>query len=161
MTQLPTQIEVTFGKVREYHKKQVPNALWEYHIEEANGDVYGFAGGLLTKDGQGSWVAHYWEYAKGAPARTREAAVLNVLPLAAKIVEESRAQQAEYARVYDARMSDASELAATFQPHNGEVIRVHDTTACREKQSPDARFTVTITYDNLTRAEVEGLSKAH
>jgi hypothetical protein len=157
LNQLPTQIKVQYLKARPCALTQMRNAVFEYSILEANGDVYGFAGGLLSKTQDGLWQVYYWEYAVGSPARTRKQAILNVLPLAAKIVADSRTQQEEYDKVYRDRQDFALQLAGRFSVLPGRTVSVHDTTAERGKPSLPAKFKVTITYDDLDQAKVEFL----
>lgn len=153
------KIHVDYSKPHNYDLKMIPNAEWQYSIRESDESVSGFAGGLLSRTPDGLWIAHYWNHATGEPAKTREQAILNLLPRAAAIVLELRTQQAEHEQTYDARMVFAQELAAKFPKKVNRTVAVHDTTAQSNKPSPEARFKVTITYPNLTADEVEFLAK--
>jgi hypothetical protein len=154
MRQLPISIKVEYERARSYQKKEVPDAIWDYTIKEADGDgAHGFAGGLLIKTPDGLWQAHYWKHASGAPAKTREQAILNVLPLAAELCDKWEAERATYEGIYDARWKYAATLQNIFPECSG-LVTVHDITATRQGPSPEARYKVTFTFDNLTEMQV-------
>jgi hypothetical protein len=150
---MPTIINVEYQRAAEYERVKVPGAVWNYSIRSSDEDVYGFAGGLLVKTPAGNWIAHYWEYCSGDPASTREQAILNVLPLAAAIVDKHRADQKEFERVYEERITHACALGNLF-PAGCGLVGVHDITAKHEEPSGEPRFKVTMTFDNLTEEQV-------
>ena len=156
---LPTQITAEYRKAYGYNKTKVKDAIWEYHIDCRKFEVSGFAGGLLTRNADGLWIAHYWDHCQGEPAETREQAILNVLHLAAVVKDVFEAEQMEYKRVYEERNRQARELGAIFPPESGLVI-VHDTTAEYLRHSPEARYKVTMTFDNLMYDQVCELAAA-
>jgi hypothetical protein len=153
MRQLPTVIGVRYERARDYEKSMVPDAIWSYTIGSADGDVQGFAGGLLIKTPDGLWQAHYWKSCSGAPAATRERAILNVLPEAAAICDQFIAERAEYDRIYNTRSEHARALATVFPAGTG-LVSVHDTTLRPDAVSPEPRYRVTFTFDNLTEEQV-------
>lgn len=158
MRQLPTTIKVEYERAKSYHKKEVPDAIWNYTIKEADGDgAHGFAGGLLVKTPDGLWQAHYYKHCSGDPAKTREQAILNVLPLAAEFCDKWEAERTENENLYDMRWKYAATLQGIFPERSG-LVTVRDITATREGPSPEARYKVTFTFDNLTEAQVYALA---
>jgi hypothetical protein len=138
----------------------VPDAIWQYRIEEADGNVYGFAGGLLSKTTDNLWKAYYWNYVSGEPAKTRKQAILNVLPLAAKIVIGFNTQRAEYEKIYAERCAFANSLFDKFKKKPSRTVSVFDTTAERSKPSGEPLFQVTMVFDNLTSEQINKLVEA-
>ena len=158
---LPTKITAEYEKLNDSRRNQnrIEGAVWEYHLDCDKYDVSGFAGGLLTRNADRLWIAHYWEHCQGEPAKTREQAILNVLPLAAALAEQHENDQNEYKRIYEERNRQARGLSVLFPPGTGSVI-VRDTTAEYHKPSPEARYKVTMTFDNLTYDQVCELAES-
>lgn len=153
MRQLPTKIKVSYSRSHRWALSKVPGAIWEYHIEEANGDVYGFAGGVLTKNGFGEWVAHYWEHAVGVPSATRERAIMNVLPFAAQIVDDYAVQKKKNEAAHAERVK-AADFMRSFFPRTSGLVTIQDINTTPEKSSGEPRFKVVMQFDNLTEAQV-------
>jgi len=135
-----------------------PDAIWDYFIVESDQNVEGIARTAKTPDGL--WQARYWEHVGWAPsAKTREQAILNVLPAAKAFVDAWRKQRHEYEKVYEQRQAWADILANRFRTRFSGTVSVRDEEANREKESEPSRYTVTIKYEGLTQGEVEALAR--
>lgn len=155
-------MRVTYEKIQPHFgdAKEHPDCTWRYHIEEADEDVNGFAGGLLRKTSKGLWQALYWKYALGEPAKSREQAILNILPLARMVVEQWRRGQQDKEKEYESRRATARALSEEFTKTQDREVTVHDVNAPNsDKLCGPPKYTVTVVYTNLTAERVKDLAR--